>query len=38
VYSEQQERYTAVLDAHRAPPGQAQSLHAATARLGEVAR
>ena len=38
VYAEQQARYTAVLDAHRAPPGQAESLHAATARLGEVAR
>ena len=38
VYAEQQDRYAAVLDAHRAPPGQAESLHAATSRLGEVAR
>ena len=38
VYAEEQQRYADVLDAHRTPPGQAESLRAATARLAEVAR
>ena len=38
VYAEQRERYTAVLAEHRTPRDQAESLHAATARLASVAR
>jgi hypothetical protein len=38
VYTQESERYAEVLEAHRTPQDQTGSLHAATARLAEVAR